>query len=107
KTYRVRSPGHGLFGYTRIRALDGVSLQVHSGAIVGIVGESGCGKSTLARCLVGLETPENGNITIAGHHVAKGSSRDRRALTRKLQMVFQDPYASLSPRWTIEEILEE
>src|SRR5690606_15235268 len=71
------------------------------------VGESGCGKSTLARCIVGLEQPSSGDVTIGGIDAGGATGPERRMLKRKVQMVFQDPYASLNPRWTTEEVLAE
>jgi oligopeptide transport system ATP-binding protein len=89
----------------RLHALGDVSLEVKSGEILGVVGESGCGKSTLGRCLAGLETPERGELLWRGVPLAAG--RDRRQRARRIQMVFQDPYASLNPRMSLRQILEE
>jgi peptide/nickel transport system ATP-binding protein len=96
------------FGAPRpgVRAVDGVSLAVPRGRTLGIVGESGCGKSTLARMMVGLLAPTSGDITIEGRSVAEFAKRDRKALRRKVQMVFQDPFGSLNPRKTVRQILE-
>ena len=89
-----------------IRAVDGVSLEVVRGRTLGIVGESGSGKSTLARMMVGLLTATAGEIELDGRSVAQLLSEDRRALYRRVQMVFQDPFGSLNPRKTVREILE-
>jgi len=89
----------------RVRAVDRVSLAVDPGEVLGIVGESGCGKTTLGRALVGLLAPDAGTLRIAGRDVAALSPADRRRLTREVQMVFQDPFASLNPRQRIRRIL--
>jgi oligopeptide/dipeptide ABC transporter ATP-binding protein len=90
-----------------VRAVRGVSLELEAGRTLGIVGESGCGKSTLARLLVGLEAPTSGTIEIEGSRVAAGSTRERRSLARRVQLVFQDPFSSLDPRLTAERALRE
>ena len=88
-----------------LRAVDGVTLAVERGRTLGIVGESGCGKSTLARMMVGLIQPTGGTLTIDGDSVPALARSDRRALYRRVQMVFQDPSGSLNPRKTVREIL--
>ena len=86
-----------------VNALDGVSLEVFPGEIVAVVGESGCGKTTLARAVLGLQPIVNGTITLNGD-VVRGTTKDN---GRRVGMVWQDPYASLNPRWTIgRSILE-
>jgi ABC-type oligopeptide transport system ATPase subunit len=99
---------HSLFGARApaLRAVDGVSLDVPRGRTLGIVGESGCGKSTLARMMVGLLLPSEGSIEIDGKSVAELARVDRKALHRKVQLVFQDPLSSLNPRKTVRQILE-
>jgi oligopeptide transport system ATP-binding protein len=92
---------------SKVRALAGVSLNVHRGQTFGVVGESGCGKSTLARLLVGLEAPTSGDIQIAGHVIDAGPKVSRRALARTIQLVSQDPFSSLDPRLTVSRTLRE
>jgi len=94
-------------GRGRVSAVDDVSLSVRPGESLGIVGESGCGKSTLARMLVGLERPDAGRITVAGQDLGAARGTARRALRRRIQMVFQDPYTSLDPRLTVADIVGE
>jgi oligopeptide/dipeptide ABC transporter ATP-binding protein len=94
-------------GQATVRALDGISLHIRPGETLGLVGESGSGKSTAARCMVGLVTPDSGKIRIEGVEITHGSKAELRRARRRLQMVFQDPYASLNPRFTAEEIVAE
>ncbi len=95
----------GLFGQSKgvVRAVDGISFDVAEGETLGIVGESGCGKSTTARLLVDLITPDSGSIKLAGRSV--GVDMSVRDLRRQVQMVFQDSYASLNPRLTMEDAI--
>jgi peptide/nickel transport system ATP-binding protein len=88
-----------------LRALDDVDLLVRTGETVGLVGESGSGKSTLARLVMRLDTPTAGTIRFAGHDIGSSSQAAIRPLRRRLQMIFQDPYASLNPRMTVRQIL--
>ena len=90
-----------------VHALNGVSLEVHKGETLGIVGESGCGKSTLARCLVRLHECDEGRVLLEGADIAQLSGAARRAFNRRVQMIFQDPYSSLNPRMTVRQILGE
>jgi len=91
----------------RVAAVAGVDLQLRSGEILAIVGESGSGKSTLARMLVGLDSPDAGTLSFRDQDVTRGRLRDRKVLRRGVQMVFQDPYMSLNPRMTVQQIIAE
>jgi peptide/nickel transport system ATP-binding protein len=91
-----------------VKAIDGVSFSIKRGETFSLVGESGCGKTTVARCVVGLYRPTAGTIVFDG--VDLGSLRQRKAIApvrRRMQMIFQDPYASLNPRWRVRKIVAE
>ena len=90
----------------RLRAVHRVSVDVRAGEVLGIVGESGCGKTTLGRAMVGLIAPDGGTLRVEGRDVATLSPDERRRMTRDVQMVFQDPFASLNPRKRIRQVLE-
>ena len=100
---------HGLFGRVsgQVYALDGVSFSVREGETLGIVGESGCGKSTLGKTVLRLLQPTAGRIVLRGHDITFQPERKLRAHRREMQMVFQDPYASLNPRMRCGEIVGE
>jgi peptide/nickel transport system ATP-binding protein len=88
-------------------AVDDVSFDIANGETFALVGESGSGKTTVARMVVGLIAPTSGSISIDGVEMTGADSPARRALRRRIQMVFQDPYASLNPRWRVDDIIAE
>ncbi|WP_131113953.1 ABC transporter ATP-binding protein [Lichenihabitans psoromatis] len=94
-------------GRRTLRAVDDVSLTVRRGETLGLVGESGCGKSTLGRCLLRLYDPSSGTVLFEGTDITQASTRDLRALRPRMQMVFQDPYASLNPRRRVGQLVAE
>jgi peptide/nickel transport system ATP-binding protein len=102
--------GESVFGSTtrgEIRAVDAVSLDIHEGETLGVVGESGSGKSTLGRLILRLVEPTSGTVHFAGHDVFKASRREMRRLRRDMQIIFQDPFGSLDPRFRVAEIVAE
>ena len=104
KTFRVPS---GMFGRRSVSAVAGVSLDVHRGEVLGLVGESGSGKTTLARCLLGLTPVDGGSVVFDGADVTRLRGRELADFRRRVQPVFQDPFASLDPRWPVGRSVRE
>ncbi len=91
-----------------LRAVNGINLTIRRGETFSLVGESGCGKSTVARLVVGLDRPTRGSVLFEGTDLAQLRGRARKArIRRRMQMIFQDPYASLNPRWRVQDIVAE
>jgi len=90
-----------------LKAVDGISFTINRGETLSLVGESGCGKSTVARLICGLYTPTSGRIVFDGKDLGATPANEMLQLRRRFQMIFQDPYASLNPRWRVERIVAE
>jgi oligopeptide/dipeptide ABC transporter ATP-binding protein len=102
------STGSGFLKPRRtMRAVDNISLDIPRGTVTGVVGESGCGKSTLGRLVLRLIEPTSGSISFDGQDIAALKSADMRQMRRNMQMVFQDPYSSIDPRYTVQKALME
>ncbi|VEF48958.1 oligopeptide/dipeptide ABC transporter ATPase [Bacillus freudenreichii] len=94
-------------GDKKLKAVDGLNLDIYPGETVGLVGESGCGKSTAGRTIIRLYEPTSGEVLYNGKNIYDNKEREMSKLRRDIQMIFQDPYASLNPRMTVEEIIGE
>ncbi|WP_026692243.1 ABC transporter ATP-binding protein [Peribacillus kribbensis] len=90
-----------------VKAVDGISLDIYKGETLGVVGESGCGKSTLGRTILGLESATEGEMVFKGENISTKSQRQLKPFKREMQMIFQDPYASLNPKQQIGQAIEE
>jgi peptide/nickel transport system ATP-binding protein len=98
---------HGWFGKREFKAVQGVDFQLRKGHTLGVVGESGCGKTTLGLTLLRLHEPTAGEVLFAGRNLLTLSNRERHLMRRRIQIVFQNPYASLNPRFTVGQTLIE
>ncbi|MGO9079328.1 MAG: ABC transporter ATP-binding protein [Streptosporangiaceae bacterium] len=105
KHFPVQTSGFLRRTVGQVQAVDGVSLEIHRGKTVGLVGETGCGKSTLARCIAGLIPATSGKVIFDGHDITNLPRRTMRPYRRQIQMIFQDPYGSLNPRRRVGSII--
>src|SRR3981081_1585168 len=107
---KIYPPGESLLGGNAgrtVRAVDDVSLDIHSGETLGLVGESGSGKSTLGRLVLRLIEPTSGSVRFDGHDLLAASRSGLRHLRRDMQIIFQDPFGSLDPRYRVEDVIAE
>ena len=107
KYFPVKGPGLLARTVGNVQAVDGVSLTLHRGQTLGLVGETGSGKTTLARCIAGLIPITSGSVVFDGHEIAGLSRRAMRPFRREIQMIFQDPYGSLNPRRRVGSIISD
>lgn len=107
KYFQAGRPGWFSRGENLVHAVDDVDLKLHRGEVIALVGESGCGKSTLSLTLMGLEEATGGSIIFEGVDITNASNEQRKKIRQRIQMIFQDPYESLNPTQTIEEIVTE
>ena len=106
--FNIKSNKHFFdFSYDKLKAVDGISFELKAGETLGIVGESGCGKSTLARAIINLVPSSGGKIIFEGKDLTSMSKKERWLVKKDMQMIFQDPLASLDPRMTIGDIIAE
>ena len=107
KYFPAGRPGWFSRNESFVHAVDDVNLELHRGEVIALVGESGCGKSTLSLTLMGLEEATEGTIYFEGKDITHANNQERKAIRQRIQMIFQDPYESLNPTQTIEEIVTE